>query len=131
MVLSWDEIREMRDNGISFGAHTKTHPILTNENLEEAEKEIVDSKIIIEEQLKVNIKLFAYPNGAYNNKIIKLIKNNGFDCALSTNQSLINKYDVDDIYNLPRIEISKGFGKFKIKASGMFSDINSLLTRRE
>ena len=126
MVLSWDEIHEMNDNRIYFGAHTKTHPILTNENLKEAEKEIVDSKKIIEDHLKIKIRSFSYPNGSFNNEIIKLVKNNGFDCAVSTNQSLINKYDINDIYNLPRIRVSSSFSKFKIKTSGIFSDFNSL-----
>ena len=126
MVLSWDEIHEMNDNGIYFGAHTKTHPILTNENLKEAEKEIVDSKKIIEDHLKIKIRSFSYPNGSFNNEIIKLMKNNGFDCAVSTNQSLINKYDINDIYNLPRIGASSSFSKFKIRTSGIFSDFNSL-----
>ncbi len=126
MVLSWDEIHEMNDNGIYFGAHTKTHPILTNENLKEAEKEIVDSKKTIEDHLKIKIRSFSYPNGSFNNEVIQLVKNNGFDCAVSTNQSLINKYDINDIYNLPRIEASSSFSKFKIKTSGIFSDFNSL-----
>ena len=29
LILSWDEIKEMSKNGISFGAHTVSHPILT------------------------------------------------------------------------------------------------------
>ena len=54
------------------------------------------------------------------------MKNNRFDCAVSTNQSLINKYDINDIYNLPRIGASSSFSKFKIRTSGIFSDFNSL-----
>ena len=49
----------MNDNGISFGAHTLNHPNLANIDLNEAEKEIVHSKKIIEKQLKTDITLFA------------------------------------------------------------------------
>ena len=126
MVLSWDEIHEMNDNGIYFGAHTKTHPILTNENLKEAEKEIVDSKKTIEDHLKIKIRSFSYPNGSFNNEVIQLVKNCGFDCAVATNQSLINKYNINDIYNLPRIGASGSFSLFKITTSGIYSDFHSL-----
>jgi peptidoglycan/xylan/chitin deacetylase (PgdA/CDA1 family) len=126
MVLSWDEIHEMNDNGIYFGAHTKTHPILTNENLKEAKKEIVDSKKTIEDHLKIKIRSFSYPNGSFNNEVIQLVKNCGFDCAVATNQSLINKYNINDIYNLPRIGASSSFSLFKITTSGIYSDFHSL-----
>ena len=125
MVLSWDEVHEMNDNGIYFGAHTKTHAILTNENLKETEKEIVDSKKTIEDHLKIKITSFSYPNGSLNNEIVNLIKNNGFDCAVSTNESLINKYSINDLYNLPRIGAPSSFSRFKIRTSGIFSDFNS------
>ena len=130
MVLSWGEIHEMKDNGVNFGAHTKTHPILTNEILNEAEKEIVDSKKTIEKHLKIEIILFAYPNGSFNDEIIQLVKNNGFNCAVSTKQSVINKYNSNDIYSLPRIGACGSFSKFKIRTSGIFSDYNTLFFRK-
>jgi hypothetical protein len=42
----------------------------------------------MEDHLKIKVRLFSYPNGSFNNEIIKLTKNNGFDCAVSANQSL-------------------------------------------
>lgn len=38
LILSWDEIREMSRNGVSFGAHTINHPILTKLPLEGAKR---------------------------------------------------------------------------------------------
>jgi len=127
IILSWDEIREMSDNGISFGAHTLNHPNLANIDLNEVEKEIVDSKKMIEERLKTDITLFAYPYGTksdYNNEIIELIKNAGFKCACSSNHQLVNKYNMEDMYHLSRIQVSNHFDKFKIEISGIWSDLN-------
>lgn len=62
-MLSWDEIREMADNDISFGSHTHTHPILSRVPLEEAREDIRISKQIMEHELKENVRHFAYPNG--------------------------------------------------------------------
>lgn len=126
-ILSWGEIREMKDNGISFGSHTLNHPNLANIDLNEAEKEIIHSKKMIKERLKTDITLFAYPHGSksdYNSEIIELIKNTGFKCACTSHQKLVNKYDIEDIYNLPRIQVSNNFDRFKIEISGILSDFN-------
>jgi hypothetical protein len=127
MILSWDAIREMKDNGITFGVHTATHPNLTNICLAEAEKEIINSKKMIENQLKTDATLFTYPYGSklsYNNEIIKLIKNIGFEGAVTTNYGLVNKYNIDSIYILLKIWVSNYYSRFKIEVSGIFSDFN-------
>jgi len=127
-ILSWDEICEMKDNGISFGAHTLTHTNLKNADLEEAEKEIVQSKAIIEKKVKTNVRSFAYPYGSkfYDNKIVKLLKNNGFDCAFTTSEKLINQFKFCNIYSLPRISAGSDFDSFTIKASGIFLDFYNM-----
>ena len=39
-MLTWNEVREMSQNRISFGAHTMTHPTLSKLPLEDAIREI-------------------------------------------------------------------------------------------
>ena len=61
---TWDQVREMADAGISIGAHTVTHPILSRiETEEETYREIVESKVCLERQIQKDVDLFAYPNG--------------------------------------------------------------------
>ncbi len=82
--LSWDEIKEMSKNDITFGAHTVTHPILTRMSLAEAAEEIKASKEAIEEKLKSPVRVFAYPNGRqddFNESIKQVLKEAGFLCA--------------------------------------------------
>lgn len=61
--LSWDEIREMSENNIEFGAHTCTHEILSRISRDEVYNEIRRSKERIEEELRSRVDAFAYPNG--------------------------------------------------------------------
>ena len=51
-LLSWDEIIEMADNGIEFGAHTVNHADLSNLSFNKAAEEITRSKSKIQERLK-------------------------------------------------------------------------------
>lgn len=61
---TWDQLREMAGAGISIGAHTVTHPILSRlETPEAVDAEILDSRACIEQQLGRPVDSFAYPNG--------------------------------------------------------------------
>jgi peptidoglycan/xylan/chitin deacetylase (PgdA/CDA1 family) len=62
--LRWDEVREMASNGIEFGGHTVTHPILqTLPSAEDLAEEIAGCKRRIEEELQAPLRHFAYPSG--------------------------------------------------------------------
>jgi peptidoglycan/xylan/chitin deacetylase (PgdA/CDA1 family) len=86
LMLSWEEARGMVLNGIAFGAHTVSHPILTRVPLEQAEHELVESKKQIEEKLGAPIHTLAYPNGQSNDispEVINAAKRSGFQAAFS------------------------------------------------
>ncbi len=73
-LLSWSEIEEMRKYGFEFGAHTLTHPDLTRLPLNQAEREVRQSKIVIEERLGVEIGMFAYPYGRHDEMTEKIVQ---------------------------------------------------------
>jgi peptidoglycan/xylan/chitin deacetylase (PgdA/CDA1 family) len=61
--MSWAQIRELRDMGHTIGAHTHTHPVLASLSAAEQQREIADSKRILEAQLGAPVDVFAYPYG--------------------------------------------------------------------
>ena len=62
--LHWDEVRSLARSRVEFGAHTKTHPILSKmSESRELRDEIVGSKKRIEEELSLPVVHFCYPNG--------------------------------------------------------------------
>lgn len=82
--LTWAELHEMHDAGISIEAHTKTHPYLQKIiDPEELAREIAGSKKILEDELGVKITSFAYPFGQYNKTIESEVKNSDFRTARS------------------------------------------------
>ncbi|HDR72956.1 MAG TPA: hypothetical protein ENN85_03470 [Methanoculleus sp.] len=127
IMLSWDDVRRMREGGISFGAHTVTHPILSNTTFDEAQFEIEHSKRRIEEELGERISAFAYPNGKpadINADTVDLLKRNGFTCAVTTLPTKITR-DAD-MLGLGRITTTDNYSLFKFLASGMYSDCVNL-----
>ena len=86
-LLTWDDVKEMHQNGISFGSHTVTHSILSRLPLDEVKAEVYESKKIIEEKIGSPVRTFAYPVGRKEdfNEITKnLLKEAGYTCALTT-----------------------------------------------
>jgi peptidoglycan/xylan/chitin deacetylase (PgdA/CDA1 family) len=86
-MLTWGQIREMAKAGVTFGAHTVSHPILSRMPLDEAVEEIETSKRIIEDKLGQRVRLFAYPNGSredFTEALKRSLKELGFRCAVTT-----------------------------------------------
>jgi peptidoglycan/xylan/chitin deacetylase (PgdA/CDA1 family) len=62
--LSWDAVRLLAASGVEFGAHTKTHPILSAlTDPGELREEIAGSKARIQSELDRPVLHFCYPNG--------------------------------------------------------------------
>jgi peptidoglycan/xylan/chitin deacetylase (PgdA/CDA1 family) len=100
-LLTWDQIREMDQNGIEFGAHSISHPFLDRLSLDEMEHEILYSKASIEDQLGHAITLFAYPYGRYTASI-KAIVGRKYDGACTTQLGMVGSRS--DPLELERIE---------------------------
>ncbi len=76
--LGWKEIREMGRAGIRFGAHSVSHPRLTEIPLHEARGEISDCKRTLEDGLGEEVPLFCYPYGFLNRAVRDLVEEAGY-----------------------------------------------------
>ncbi len=86
LYLNWDQVREMSSNGIGFGAHTTSHPILSAVPPERAQREITASKETIEGQIGQAVTSFAYPNGGskdFTADVMKLLRGAGIAVAFT------------------------------------------------
>lgn len=114
-MLNWDEVKEMAQNNISFGAHTMTHPILTKMPFGWAKKEILDSKQVMENRLGIPIKHFAFPNGRpedFNAALKVYCKELGLE-SVSTAVYGSNQLG-QDVYALKRISPGKNMPIFAV-----------------
>ena len=50
-MMNWDQVREMRDAGICVGCHTVTHPVLSRLAPDAVQREVAESKSLIENRL--------------------------------------------------------------------------------
>ncbi len=86
--LSWDEVRILRKEGVSFGAHTKTHPIMARvESEAELCYELSASRSRIEEEIADSVQHFCYPNGMstdFDDRCVRAVRECGFRTAVSS-----------------------------------------------
>ena len=62
-MMSWNQVRSMQRAGVSFGAHTMTHPVASRLRPEALTREVADSKRLIEQRLGSQVEDFAFPFG--------------------------------------------------------------------
>ena len=128
LFLSWEEVKEMSNDNIDFGAHSVSHPIMTNISLEQAKDEIVQSKKTIEENIAKEVYAFSYPNGNFNPELVRLVRDNGFTVAVSAPPYVSEKpiSAKDNPFELGRIWPDEDFNKFILACSGLKGDILSI-----
>ncbi|MFY9741117.1 MAG: polysaccharide deacetylase family protein [Candidatus Sulfotelmatobacter sp.] len=83
-LLGLTELKQLVKEGMSIGAHTLTHPILSMCSGESARREIGQSKIDLELALNRPVWAFAYPFGnpaTMGEREIRLARDAGFICA--------------------------------------------------
>jgi peptidoglycan/xylan/chitin deacetylase (PgdA/CDA1 family) len=91
VLLTWDHLREFATlPGFGLGAHTLTHPDLPNCSFEDARAEIAVGANRLRAQAGVEVEQFAYPFGAWNQGIARLVADLGFHAAYTTDGHAIS-----------------------------------------
>ena len=111
-AMSWDEVRRLAKTNVEFGAHTKTHPILsTVDSQEELEEEILGSQKRVEEELDGPVLHFCYPNGRNEDigaEALRITRECGFRTAVTTVPGM-NRISVEtDAFQLRRLGSESG-----------------------
>jgi peptidoglycan/xylan/chitin deacetylase (PgdA/CDA1 family) len=103
-AITWEQLGDMRDNGVDIEAHTATHQDLreghaitlvgagvkrtrtrlTGPQYEQwVRNEVVGSKELLEQRLGIKVNCFAVPFGNYNEHVKELARNAGYDAMFT------------------------------------------------
>ena len=103
-AITWEQLADMRDNGVDIEAHTATHQDLreghavtviepggkrTRKKLTGADyekwvhNEVVGCKELLEQRLGVKVNCFAVPFGNYNEHVKELARNAGYEAMFT------------------------------------------------
>ena len=88
--ITWEQLDELRDEGVEIGCHTATHVNLREprgKSPEAYEKwlndEIIGSKQLIEKKLGIRCAVFAYPEGRYSAPVLDVVKTAGYEASFT------------------------------------------------
>jgi peptidoglycan/xylan/chitin deacetylase (PgdA/CDA1 family) len=103
-AITWEELADMRDNGVDIEAHSATHQDLreghtitlaspgakktrtklTGPQYEQwVRNEVVGSKELLEQRLGIKVNCFAVPFGNYNEHVKELARNSGYEAMFT------------------------------------------------
>jgi peptidoglycan/xylan/chitin deacetylase (PgdA/CDA1 family) len=98
-------VKEMQAQGVEFGSHTLTHPMLSQVSREVARREIVESRQELEDRLGAGIAFFCYPRGDFNGAVKQMVREEGYRAACSTLPGVNDRRT--DLFELRRTYISR------------------------
>jgi len=104
-LMDESQVREWLAEGNWIGAHTCTHPRLSQISLARAKEEIVGSKKKLEDRFGISLEHFAYPYGDYSPAVRDLVREAGFRTA-STMHRGVNRPDT------PRWELRRWTARY-------------------
>ncbi|MCM3884951.1 polysaccharide deacetylase family protein [Frankia sp. R82] len=78
--LSAPALRELSTD-FEIGSHTRSHPVLTRVPWQRAEREIVDSKKVLEDLVGKPVTTFCYPRGRYTREHVDMVERAGYTYA--------------------------------------------------
>ncbi len=95
--ITWEQLAEMRDAGVEIGSHSFTHQNLKCRSAKAKadaqrlggldpwlNREIVESKKVLEDHLGIKVSTFCYPEGSYDEKAREIVKQAGYEAAFVT-----------------------------------------------
>lgn len=127
-LLNLKQIKKLKRVGWEIGYHTKTHPDLRKLSEEQLHEEIVKNKRNLEKNLGFKLYYFAYPHGAYNKKIVRIVDKAGYAFAFVANGGGVDlnktKHKIDRVIVDKYVKVEDL--KILTSTAGLF--INKLIT---
>jgi peptidoglycan/xylan/chitin deacetylase (PgdA/CDA1 family) len=102
-LLTAEQILDMRDRGISFHSHTRSHPRLPTLDDHRLAEELAGSRAALAKLLGQEIEYFAYPYGKLDDRVEAAVRAAGYRAAFST-LSGFNRRDVNR-FRIRRLDV--------------------------
>lgn len=118
-AMNWTMTKEIANNGIDIGAHTKSHPILSREDKDKVDEEISGCKSKIESVIHKPVDNFCYPNGLamdYTEQVKNIVIKSGYKSAVT---AFYDKWSWTDHYEIRRHGVGEGMYHFRKAIYGL------------
>ena len=101
--VSWDQVIEMHEAGMTFEPHSYNHPDMRNRGFDFVVFQILAPKEAIEARTGETCRFFAYPVGRYDDFVIDVLKSAHYWGGVLTEQGAT--HTADDLFTLRRVRV--------------------------
>lgn len=105
-VLSWDELRTLAAEGVTLAPHTQNHPLLSRVDEARVREEIRGSLNDLKNQIGDVLPVLAYPSGAFNQTVVRVLPSLGVPLAFTTCRGLNDLNHLDPL-RIRRLNIGR------------------------
>jgi peptidoglycan/xylan/chitin deacetylase (PgdA/CDA1 family) len=119
-VMSLDQIRRLPSSLVTIGSHTSTHPMLPLISAENARDEIAGSRKKLEALLHRNIRLFSFPFGGFNQRLIEICRQAGYDRVFTTLPKIAFREPNEFVIGRVRVDPGDWSLEFHLKVAGAY-----------
>jgi peptidoglycan/xylan/chitin deacetylase (PgdA/CDA1 family) len=122
-TLTLDQILEMQEAGVAFGSHSSVHHDLTALSEEDSEKDLRDSRELLEDLLHRPVRFLAYPRGRSDERVRRSARRAGFANAFT----LPETREPRGPFAIPRVGVYRGNGvrELRIKSSSFYLPVRT------
>ena len=116
--MNWDMARQIRDAGMSLGAHTVSHPVLSRLTADAQNFEVCESRLRLETELRQPVTALSYPVGrrdCFNADTRTALSQNGFDWAFSFYGGYSDGSKVDR-FDIPRVGVERDMSPTQVRS---------------
>lgn len=100
-MVSWSQLLELEEAGMSVQSHTMTHPLLSTLSSEAIFNELKNSKKVLEERLKNPVHYISLPYGSYDHRFKEIAIRLGYKGGCTSNFGFVHSNS--DCFLLDRI----------------------------
>jgi peptidoglycan/xylan/chitin deacetylase (PgdA/CDA1 family) len=114
--LTWDQVRAMRQRGMEIGSHTVNHYTLNEINLKEFERELLSSRLMLQNNVTIAAVFFANPFGETAPAVVELLRQTGYQAACASIVGM--NRPGENPYRLKRMSVprsSLGIWEFRLR----------------
>jgi peptidoglycan/xylan/chitin deacetylase (PgdA/CDA1 family) len=128
LMMTWDDLRVLRNDGHYVGSHTATHPMLgTMQNESEIKYELEHAYNRIQEEMGYAPTTISYPIGSFNERVKELSKDVGYKVGLAVKQHIFDPCK-EDVFEISRIELyNDPWWKTRLRITNTLERIKSLM----
>ena len=114
-LMTWEQLRELQDSGMTIGSHTRTHPVLPDYHAA-LHNEVAMSREDIREHLGRAPDFFAYPFGEWDSLSAAWAQKAGYRAARTYRGGAWNA--ASDLYHLRAVPVTENMQAFERAVSG-------------